>query len=195
MTWWKKAFEIALWKSRLIVVLAVFPSIIAAVVLFCIIAIESFRVLGDLMHYLDPTLALDQREALLKQSILRMISAIDGYLLAAFMLIFGFGLYELFLADLQEARSSQTAGRILRIRSLDDLKTRLAKVILIILIVETFKDAFGIKAQTPLDLLYVGGTIALIGLALYLTHGADSEKNTEQTDLTPSRKDAKNDDP
>ena len=86
-------------------------------------------------------------------------------------------------------------ARILRIRSLDDLKTRLAKVILIILIVETFKDAFGIKAQTPLDLLYVGGTIALIGLALYLTHGADSEKNTEQTDLTPSRKDAKNDDP
>jgi len=43
MTWWKKAFEIALWKSRLIVVLAVFPSIIAGVVLFCIIAIESFR--------------------------------------------------------------------------------------------------------------------------------------------------------
>jgi len=192
MTWWKRAFEIVLWKSRLIVVLAVFPNIIAGVALFCIFAIESFRVLGDLMHYLDPTLALDQREALLKQSILRMISAIDGYLLGAFMLIFGFGLYELFLADLQEARLSQTAGRILRIRSLDDLKTRLAKVILIILIVETFKDAFGIKAQTPLDLLYVGATIALIGLALYLTHGTDSEKNPEQTDLT--RKDAKNDD-
>jgi uncharacterized membrane protein YqhA len=180
MTWWKKAFEIVLWKSRLIVVLAVFPSIIGGVALFCIIAIESFRVLADLLHYLDPALALDQREALLKQSILRMISAIDGYLLGAFMLIFGFGLYELFLADLQEARTSQTAGRILRIKSLDDLKTRLAKVILIILIVETFKDAFGIKAQTPLDLLYVGATIALIGLALYLTHGAESEKKSEQ---------------
>jgi uncharacterized membrane protein YqhA len=194
MSWLKKAFEIVLWKSRLVVVLAVFPSIVAGVALFCIIGVESFRVLTDLVHYLDPTLALEQREALLKQSILRMISAIDGYLLGAFMLIFGFGLYELFLADLHEARSSQTAGRILRIRSLDDLKTRLGKVILIILIVETFKDAFGIKAQTPLDLLYVGATIALIGLALYLTHGADSEKNPEQADLTPSRKDDKNDD-
>jgi Uncharacterized protein family, UPF0114 len=78
---------------------------------------------------------------------------IDGFLLGAFMLIFGFGIYELFLADLQAARSSEASGRILRINSLDDLKTRLAKVILIILIVETFKDAFGVKAQTPLDLL------------------------------------------
>ena len=101
MTWWKKTFEIVLWKSRLIVVLAVFPSIVAGVALFCIIAVESFRVLVDLLHYLDPGLALEQREALLKQSILRMISAIDGYLLGAFMLIFGFGLYELFLADLR----------------------------------------------------------------------------------------------
>jgi uncharacterized membrane protein YqhA len=37
------------------------------------------------------------------------------------MFIFGFGLYELFLSDLQEARSSQASGRILRIKSLDDL--------------------------------------------------------------------------
>ena len=194
MTWWKKAFEIALWKSRLIVVLAVFPTIVAGIALFCIIAVESFRLLLDLAHDLDPGLGLDQREALLKQSILRMISAIDGYLLGAFMLIFGFGLYELFLADLQEARSSQTAGRILRIKSLDDLKSRLGKVILIILIVETFKDAFGIKAQTPLDLLYVGATIALIGLALYLTHGAESEKQPDRENLPPSRAEAKDED-
>jgi hypothetical protein len=54
-------------------------------------------------------------------------------------------------------------------------------------IVETFKDAFGIKAQTPLDLLYVGATIALVGLALYLTLGAESEKDSEQSSLPPSR--------
>jgi uncharacterized membrane protein YqhA len=92
---------------------------------------------------------------------------------------FGFGLYELFLTDLGEARLSRTSGRILRIKSLDDLKARLAKVILIILIVETFKDAFELKAQSPLELLYLGATIALIGLALYLTHGSESEKNLE----------------
>src|SRR5258706_12418139 len=116
-----------------------------------------------------------------------MISAILGYLLGAFMLIFGFGLDELLLADLEEARASEAGGRILRVKSLDDLKTRLAKVILIILIVETFKGALGIKAQPPLDLLYVGATIALIGLALYLTHGAESENKPEQAPRANSR--------
>jgi uncharacterized membrane protein YqhA len=179
MNWWKKGFEIGLWNSRLVVVLAVASSVITGVALFCIVAIESFRVLTDLVHYVDPTMAPEQRETLLKQTILGMISAIDGYLLGAFMLIFGFGLYELFLADLEEARSSLTAGRILHIKSLDDLKARLGKVILIILIVEIFKDSFAIKAQSPLELLYIGATIALIGLALYLTHGSEGEKNPE----------------
>ena len=71
-----------------------------------------------------------------------MITLIDGYLLGAFMFIFGFGLYELFLGDLDVARSSHASGKILRISSLEDLKTRLGKVILIILIVEIFKDAY-----------------------------------------------------
>jgi uncharacterized membrane protein YqhA len=78
MTWWKKTFEILLWKSRLIVVLAVVPSIVGGVVLFGLIAVESFRVLVDLLHYLDPALPLGQRETLLKQSILRMISAAES---------------------------------------------------------------------------------------------------------------------
>jgi uncharacterized membrane protein YqhA len=121
-------------------------------------------------------LACDQREGLLRESVLRMISLIDGYLLGAFMFIFGFGLYELFLADLQEARSSLASGRILQIKSLEDLKTRLGRVILIILIVEIFKDAYEVKAHSPLDLLYIAATVALIGLALYLTHSSEPAK-------------------
>ena len=105
-----------------------------------------------------------------------MISLIDGYLLGAFMFIFGFGMYELFLADFQEARSSTASGRILQIKSLEDLKTRLGRVILIILIVELFKDAYDVKLQSPLDLLYVAAAIALIGLGLFLTHSSESQK-------------------
>jgi uncharacterized membrane protein YqhA len=145
----------------MVVLFAVITSVLAGIVLFCVIGIESLRVLLNMLHYADPTMAPDQREVILRQSILREIALIDGYLLGAFMFIFGFGLYELFLADFQEARSSQASGRILRIKSLDDLKTRLGKVILIILVVEIFKDAFEIKADSPLDLLYVAATIAL----------------------------------
>jgi uncharacterized membrane protein YqhA len=181
MYWLKRALEKVLWNSRLVVLFAVITSVLAGMVLFCVIGVESLRVLWNMLHYADPTMAPDQREAILRQSILREIALIDGYLLGAFMFIFGFGLYELFLADFQEARSSQASGRILRIKSLDDLKARLGKVILIILVVEIFKDAFEIKADSPLDLLYVAATIALIGLALYLTRGSESEKKPAPT--------------
>ena len=124
MYWLKSAFEKVLWNSRMVVLFAVITSVLAGIVLFCVIGIESLRVLLNMLHYADPTMAPDQREVILRQSILREIALIDGYLLGAFMFIFGFGLYELFLADFQEARSSQASGRILRIKSLDDLKTR-----------------------------------------------------------------------
>jgi uncharacterized membrane protein YqhA len=169
MSSWKKSFESLLWKSRFVVIFAVITSVLAGVDLFFVVGLESFRVLVSLAHSADPSLAVDQRDGLLRESILRMISLIDGYLLGAFMFIFGFGVYELFLADLQEARTSQTSGRILQIKSLEDLKTRLGRVILIILIVEIFKDAWGVKAQSALDLLHIAAAIALIGLALYLT--------------------------
>ena len=176
MTSWKRAFENALWNTRWVVLFAVITSVLAGLDLFVVLGLESFRVVVGLAHSANPTIAIDQREALLRQGILRMISLIDGYLLGAFMFIFGFGMYELFLADLQEGRSSPASGRILQIKSLEDLKTRLGRVILIILIVETFKDVYAVKAQSALDLLYIAAAIALIALALYLTRSSEPEK-------------------
>jgi len=52
--------------------------------------------------------------------------------------------------------------------------TRLAKVILMILIVPFFfEQALNMKLTAPIDLLYLGGSIALIALALYLTHSTE----------------------
>jgi uncharacterized membrane protein YqhA len=72
---------------------------------------------------------------------------IDASLLGAFMLVFGFGLYKLFIGEFEVAHSSKVCETLLQIESLEDLKTRLAKIILIILIVEVFKDAN--KPETP----------------------------------------------
>ena len=171
-------FEAALWNCRWIVLFSVVTSVLAGLDLFFVIGLESFRVLLNLVRSSDLAMGVDQKELILRDSILRMISLIDGYLLGAFMFIFGFGMYELFLADFQAARSSPASGRILQIKSLEDLKTRLGKVILIILIVEVFKDAYDVKAHSTLDLLYVAAAIALIGLALYLTHSSAPAKKT-----------------
>jgi uncharacterized membrane protein YqhA len=62
---------------------------------------------------------------------------------------------------------------VLFISSLDDLKGRLAKVVLMILIVRYFEHALGMKFETAMDLLLFAAGIALLGLALYLSHLAD----------------------
>ena len=69
------------------------------------------------------------------------------------------------------------------IESLDDLKARLAKVILMILIVTLFEEALKMNLTTTLDLLYLGGAIALVGVALYFTHKAES--HGKEGDETP----------
>jgi uncharacterized membrane protein YqhA len=57
----------------------------------------------------------------------------------------------------------------LLIESVDDLKDRLAKVVLLVLIVEFLQYALGARYTSALDLLYLAVGIALIGLALYLS--------------------------
>jgi hypothetical protein len=54
----------------------------------------------------------------------------------------------------------------------------LVAVVTSVLAVEIFKDAYDIKAHSTLDLLYIAAAIALIGLALYLTHSSGPEKKT-----------------
>ncbi|HSF46840.1 MAG TPA: YqhA family protein [Burkholderiales bacterium] len=69
---------------------------------------------------------------------------------------------------------------MLVIVGLDDLKSRLAKVIIMILIVKLFENALKLELNSALDLLYVGGAIALIGIVLYLTHGEEGHKPPQE---------------
>jgi len=98
-----------------------------------------------------------------------IIRALDDYLLAAILIIVALGLYELFVGKIDAAERDEIAPRLLLIRSVDDLKDRLAKVVLLVLIVEFLQYTFAVNFTSALDLLYLAVGIALIGLALYLT--------------------------
>lgn len=173
-------FEKVLWSGRFVVVVAVVASMAAAIAIFYIATVDVVYLVGHMLHYADPALAGDARKAIHDETISHVVEVVDGYLLATFMLIFALGMYELFVSDIDEARGSKTSSKILVIESLDDLKTRLAKVILMILIVTLFEDALKMKPAGTLDLLYLGGGIALIGLALYLTHRSESHSAEDQ---------------
>jgi uncharacterized membrane protein YqhA len=88
-------------------------------------------------------------------------------------------------ASLDVAKGSEAESNVLLIRSLDDLKTRLAKVILMIPIVKFFEHVIGMHFEHPLDLLYLAAGIALIGLALYLTHGEGGNGHAPQANPPP----------
>jgi uncharacterized membrane protein YqhA len=117
-----------------------------------------------------------------------IVEVVDGYLLAVVLLIFSLGLYELFISDIDQAHGSKASSKILVISNLDDLKSRLAKVILMIMIVTLFEEALNMHIAQPIDLVYMGAAIALIALALYLTHAADGHSSSDE-EVTDIRKD------
>jgi len=106
-------------------------------------------------------------------TITHVVEIIDGYLLATVLLIFSLGLYELFISKIDQAESTETQSSVLAINSLDDLKTRLGRVILMILIVNFFEHAISMAFETPQDLLILAAGIALIGVTLYLSHAEE----------------------
>ncbi len=72
----------------------------------------------------------------------------------------------------RRSRRREKCQQDLMIKSLDDLKDKLAKVILLILIVMFFEQALFLKPTAPLELLYYSLAIMLVALALYLSHKA-----------------------
>jgi len=172
-------FEKALWSGRFVVVVAVVASMAAAFAIFYMATVDVIYLVGHMLHYADPMLDVASRKAIHDETITHVVEVVDGYLLATFMLIFSLGMYELFVSDIDEARGTKASSKILVIESLDDLKARLAKVILMILIVTLFEEALKLELASTLDLLYLGGGIALVGVALYFTHKAESNHGKE----------------
>ncbi len=173
----EKFFESAIWNSRLATLFAVVASLLASFAMFFMATADTFYMIAHLSHYLDPEMTAAGRKLLHDETIGHVVEIVDGYLLATVMLIFAMGLYELFISKIDLAKESESSENVLLIRNLDDLKTRLAKVILMILIVEFFEQTLGMDFKGPLDLLYLASGIALVGVALYLTHSEEKKEH------------------
>ena len=166
----EKAFESVLWNSRFVVIFAVIASLLMAFGIFYMTSIDVYKTLSHLAHYHE----LDDvaRAELKSMTVAHVVGSVDGFLLGTIMLIFSLGLYELFISKIDAAEGKQSSSKILMINSLDDLKDKLAKVILMILIVMFFEQALFLKPTGPLELLYYSLAIMLVALALYFSHKA-----------------------
>lgn len=99
----------------------------------------------------------------------KIISSIDLFLIGIVLLIFGFGVYELFVSEIDFA-DSKFSESTLKIKSLDQLKNKIIKVIIIVLIVKFFEKILKLTENftSPLDILFFGLSILSICLGYYL---------------------------
>ncbi|MCA1927869.1 MAG: YqhA family protein [Calditerrivibrio sp.] len=160
----EKFFESILWNSRLFLIIAVFASVASSVLLiflgtYDIILVfkKAFVAIGDYKYY----------ETVQKEFLGKVIGAIDNYLISSVLLIFGLGLYELFIGKIENAENDEKSSKILVVHSLDQLKDKIAKVVIMVLIVTFFKYSLTQKIWDMYNLLLLAIGTLLVSLALF----------------------------
>lgn len=163
MSMFENKFEKALWNLRFVVILAVILSIVASITLF---VIGSWDIMYSVI-YQNPLLNAEVNNN--NDLLFKIISSIDLFLIGIVLLIFGFGVYELFISEIDFARGKFSEST-LKISSLDQLKNKIIKVIIIVLIVKFFEKVLKLTPNftTPEDVLFFSVSILSICLGYYL---------------------------
>ncbi len=158
-----------LWSTRYIVLIGVFSSVIASIVLFIVGSYEICEtVITQIKNLLNHRV---NHEELL----VGVIAGIDLYLIGVVLMIFGFGIYELFISKIDVARKYSDIT-ILEVENLDELKQKIIKVIIMVLIVNFFERILRMPYENPLEMLWFAISILALSLGIYLVRKADSHK-------------------
>ena len=157
----ERAFEGGIWKSRFIVILAVIFGLLGAIILFIVASYDIASIAG---YAYSNLFAHPHPEGFHENIVSAIIGAVDLYLIAVVMFIFAFGLYELFISHIDEAEGH---NQILAISSLDQLKDKIAKVIVMVLVVNFFQKVLHTQFTTPLEMLYFALSITALAVGLY----------------------------
>ncbi|MCF6309179.1 MAG: YqhA family protein [Sulfurimonas sp.] len=161
----EKIFESSLWSTRFMVIFAVVFGLIGAVVLFAVASVDVFAT----AKYVFTTYFTGAHPERFHEDVVGgIIGAVDLYLIGVVMLLFSFGLYELFISDIDVAKNKDGAeNQLLAIHSLDQLKDKISKVIVMVLVVGFFQKVGRIEYTTALDMFYLALSITAISVGLY----------------------------
>ena len=172
--WIERRFERLIWKFRLINIVPVVLSLLGSVGCFVIGAIEVFNAFLVIMRLPFST------KSVAAKTIAQMVGGVDYFVIGIALLIFGYGIYELVISDLDprlEAGAEQHTN-ILSVNSLQSLKNNLSNVIVVGLIVAAFKKTIGFEVNNATDLLALSGSVVMLALSAWLivrSHGTSQE--------------------
>lgn len=165
-------FEKLLWNSRFITILPVIFGLIGAFLLFIIASYDIISVLfGAFQYFFVGTHNFDLHTDVVG----KIVGAIDLYLMALVLFIFSFGIYELFISEIEVMKESKHS-KVLEVHSLDQLKDKLGKVIIMVLIVNFFQRVLHANFNTALEMIYLAISILALCLGLYFLHKGGEKK-------------------
>lgn len=159
-----KIIENTMWQTRLLIYSAVVFGLVGAAILFLVGSMDIVEVTKYTINvYANGLHPKDFHEVIVS----KIIGAVDLYLIAVVMLIFSFGLYELFISKIDSAQKSEKSSNILVIHSLDQLKDKIAKVIVMVLVVGFFQRVLHTEYNGALEMLYFAVSIAALSVGLF----------------------------
>ena len=161
----ERIFENGLWSTRFIVVLAVVFGLVGAISLFIVASFDIYEtakfVITTYLNHAHP-------DHFHENVVGGIIGAVDLYLIGVVMLLFSFGLYELFISEIDVAKTdTESKSSILNITSLDQLKDKISKVIVMVLVVGFFQKVGHTDYNGALDMLYLALSITAVSVGLY----------------------------
>ncbi|MDV2989858.1 MAG: YqhA family protein [Dehalogenimonas sp.] len=145
-------------KSKYITLVAVFSLLAASLVAFILGLIQSVRILIDLFANFGIN----------GTDIIPLIEIMDIFLIATVLLIFAFGLYELFIGDLK-------LPEWLIIKNLHDLKTKLSSIVIMVMAIIFLKHL--VLWEDPQGTLFFGLAVAVVAATLIAFNQTGDKKN------------------
>ncbi len=165
MNFIENLFEHGLWSSRFIIVLAVVFGLLGAILLFTIASFDVYHTAG---YVINSYITEGHPEHFHEDVIGGIIGAVDLYLIGVVMIIFSFGLYELFISDIDPAKDEHgKENQLLAVHSLDQLKDKISKVIVMVLVVGFFQKVGRTEFNGALELFYLALSITAVSVGLY----------------------------
>jgi uncharacterized membrane protein YqhA len=159
----ERLFELFLWKSRFLVVLAVVSSLLGALVLFVVGTADILEIAVKALGYYRGQTEQDIHDFIVTDIIL----AIDIYLIAVVLLIFALGIYRLFVSPIDEAEE-HGSNNPFNVRSFDQLKDKIVRVVILAVIIEFFRAVVDIRFDTPLEAIYLALSVLALAVSLFL---------------------------
>lgn len=161
-----------LYRTKYLAAIAVLGSLISALALFVKSSIVVYE--GLVTFFSDTNGKIQDLTQI-------FVESIDAYLFALVLIIFGIGVYELFISKVDPTEQNLASRPSwLRVHNIDSLKSSLGSVILMVLIVSVFEYSLKADFRTAQDILYLAIGVVLVALSLYLTHLSHKTEKTEE---------------